>query len=417
MNFQNWSWTPEGLTPTQRENFKRVIIDGAGIGFASAAGPYLPVFLARLDATNLQVGLLTAMPSITGLFIAILIGRFLQTRRQVVPWFSRARLMVISAYAMTGILPFFLPNDQLVTATLVIWALVTLPQIVVNVAFSVVMNAVAGPKGRYELMSRRWSTIGITTAVTIAVAGQILDRIQFPYNYQLVFVGLSLGGLVSYYFSSRIELPDQEPPPRIAGQSARERLAGFVSLIRSQPAFGSFMLKRFVFFSGTALAAPIFPLYFVREVQASDAWIGIISTVNAGVMLIGYWWWTRQSKMRGGRYVLLWTTLGLTLYPTLTAFTRDVHLIVVFAGISGIFQAGLDLVFFDELLKTFPAKYSATFVSIAQSLQHMSTIAAPLVGTLLADQIGLGGALLVSAALRLFGFALFALGGRAPVKT
>ena len=40
------------------------------------------------------------------------------------------------------------------------------------------------------------------------------------------------------------------------------------------------MLKEFVFLSGAALAAPIFPLYFVREIHATDAWIGIISTAG-----------------------------------------------------------------------------------------------------------------------------------------
>jgi len=300
-----------------------------------------------------------------------------------------------------------LPNELLVTATLVLWALVTVPQIIVNVCFSVVMNGVAGPKGRYELMSRRWSVIGITAAVTIALAGQILDRIVFPLNYQVVFIGLSLGAFISFYFSSRIELPDQELLPPARDQSVRERLRGFIALIRGQPAFTSFMYKRFIFFTGTALATPLFPLYFVREVHASDAWIGVINTAQNAVMLIGYLWWTRQSKQRGGRFVLLWTTFGLTLYPAFIAFTSDVQWIAIYAGIAGVFQAGLDLVFFDELLKTFPAKYSATFVSIAQSLQHMSTIAAPLIGTLLADQIGLSGALLVSASIRLIAFGLF----------
>ncbi len=77
-------------------------------------------------------------------------------------------------------------------------------------------------------------------------------------------------------------------------------------------------------------------------------------------------------------------------------------------GLAGIFQAGLDLVFFDELMRTVPPKYSATFVSLAQSLQYLSTVASPLVGTFLADHIGIGGGLLVSAALRLIGFGLFA---------
>jgi MFS family permease len=58
-------------------------------------------------------------------------------------------------------------------------------------------------------------------------------------------------------------------------------------------------------------------------------------------------------------------------------------------------------------MKTMPPEYSATFVSLAQSMQYLSAILAPLIGTWLADGIGLGGALLVSAGLRLLGFVLF----------
>jgi hypothetical protein len=101
-------------------------------------------------------------------------------------------------------------------------------------------------------------------------------------------------------------------------------------------------------------------------------------------------------------------TLGLALYPALIASTHRVELIALFAGLAGILQSGIDLVFFDELMKTVPVEYSAIFVSLAQSLQHCSNVLAPLIGTLLADQIGIGGAMLVSAAIRLLGFGLFA---------
>ncbi len=410
VNLFHWSTAPAGLSPTQENNFRNVQIDGIAIGLASAASPFLPVFLARLDATNFQVGLLTSMPALTGLFLAIIVGRFLQTRRQVVPWFSAARLMVVSAYALTGIAPFIVPRDYIVPTVLAVWAMATVPQIVVSVAFSVVMNAVAGPKYRYDLMSRRWSVLGLTTSITVAIAGQVLDRIDFPFNYQLVFIGLSIGGLLSYYYSSHIELPDADPPPQIAGASLRARGKGFFDLIHGQPAFVSFMLKRFVFISGTTLGLPLFPLYYVREVNATDAWIGIINMAQTGILLVGYIWWTRQSKTRGGRFVLLWTTLGLSLYPILIAFTHQVEWIVLYAGLSGIFQAGLDLVFFDELMQTIPVKYGATFVALAQSLQYLSTVASPLVGTWLADSIGLAGALMVSGAIRLIGFGMFAVG-------
>jgi MFS family permease len=125
------------------------------------------------------------------------------------------------------------------------------------------------------------------------------------------------------------------------------------------------------------------------------------------VMLAGYFIWPRASRAYGGRFVLLATTFGMIFYPALTAATPRVPLIIIYAGIAGLFQAGLDLVFFDELMKTVPPEYSATFVSFLQSMQYLSAIAAPLIGTWLADYIGLGGALWVSAGLRLVGFMLF----------
>jgi hypothetical protein len=392
----------------KRQNFRNVQVDAIGIGLASAAAPFLPVFLTRLGATNIQVGLLTSMPAFTGLVLAIFIGNFLQTRRNIIPWFSGARLLVVSSYALTGIVPFLVPQHFAVQAVLLIWAAATIPQTMLAVAFSVVMNAVAGPEGRYDLMSRRWSILGLTSAITVAVAGWTLDQLAFPINYQLVFMALSLGGLISYYFSSHITLPEAEIPQQPKGLSVQQRFKDYTNLIRHEGAFISFTAKRFVFMSGTALATPLFPLYYVREVQANDAWIGIINTSQTAVLLIGYYLWTRQSKLRGSRFVLLRTTFSLALYPALVAMTQRVELIAIFAGLAGIFQAGIDLVFFDELMKTVPEKFSARFVSLAQSLGYLSAVAAPILGTWLADHIGIGGALMVSALLRLIGFGLFA---------
>jgi hypothetical protein len=402
---------PPGLPCNQKRNFLNVQIDAIGVGLASSAGPFLPVFLTRLGASNTQVGLLTAMPGLTGLLLAIPIGSFLQKQRQVVPWFSAGRLLVISAYALTGLVTLVAPQQWAVVAVLAIWALATIPQVVVNVTFSVVMNAVAGPEYRYELMSRRWTILGLTSALTVAAVGQLLGWLAFPLNYQIVFMGLSLGGLISYYFSSHIALPDAEAQRSPAGMSLHQRARSYFRLIAQEPAFVSFMTKRFVYMFGATLAVPLFPLYLVRELNAPDAWIGMINTTQTAIMLVGYALWTRQSKVRGSRFVLLCTVLGMSFYPALTALTHRVELIAVYAGLAGIFQAGLDLVFFDELMKTVPPAQSATFVSLAQSLQNLATVASPLLGTFLADQMGLSGALLVSGGLRLLGFVLFARGG------
>ncbi|PWH15853.1 MAG: MFS transporter [Anaerolineae bacterium] len=391
----------------RKRNFRNVQIDAIGVALSTAAAPFLPVFLTRMGATNLQVGLLTAMPGVTGLVLALVIGRFLQTRRNIVPWFSGSRLMVLSSYALTGLASIFLPREFLVNSVLGIWALATIPQTSLAVCFSVVMNAVAGPEGRYALLSRRWTIFGLTNTIVTFLATQMLDRVPFPLNYEILFIALSVGGLISYYFSSRITLPDQTPPLLAKSQSLTGTIQNYLRLLRQNPAFVSFSLKRFVYLSAISLAAPIFPLFFVRQVHATDAEIGTINMAASAVTMVGYSAWTWISRRRGGRFVLLSTTFGLMLYPLASALTPQVGWIIVYAGVAGFFQAGIDLVFFDELMKTVPPEYSATFVSLAQSLQYLSAMLAPLAGTWLADHIGLSTALLLSAGLRFLGFLLF----------
>jgi len=269
------------------------------------------------------------------------------------------------------------------------------------------MNTVAGPEGRYALLSRRWAIFGLTSVVMTFFVTRIIDLVAFPRNYQIMFLGLSAGGLISYYFSNQIKLPIQTPPILAPSKSVIDSARNYFSLIRGAPAFTSFATKKFVYLSAMTLSQPIMPLFLVREVKATDSQIGMITMAMTTVMLAGYFIWPWSSRKYGGRFVLLATTFGMIFYPALTAATPQIPLIILYAAIAGLFQAGLDLVFFDELMKTVPPEYGATFVSLAQSMQYLSAIVAPLVGTLLADLIGLGGALWISAGLRLVGFLLF----------
>ena len=364
----------------QKRNFRYVQIDAIGVSMANVAAPFLPVFLTRLGASNFQVGLLSSMPGVTGLVLALLVGRFLQSRRNIVPWFSLSRLMVIACYALTGVITLLLPRDHTVIGTLAIWAFATLPSTALAVAFSVVMNGVAGPEGRYALMSRRWAIYGLTAVIGTFLVTQVIDLIVFPLNFGLMFMGLSLGGLISFYFSSRISLPNMVPAPPSKSLSPLAAIKNYSALLNSAPSFVSFSTKRFVYLSALALSLPVLPLYFVHELGASDAQIGTINMTMTSIMLVGYFFWPWVSRNWGGRVVLLATSLGLIFYPALTASTHEVKWVYLFAGMAGLFQAGLDLVFFDELMKTVPPQYAATFVALAQSMQYLSTIIAPMAG-------------------------------------
>jgi Na+/melibiose symporter-like transporter len=382
-------------------------MDALGVGLVNGAAPFLAVFLTRLGGTNFQVGLLSAMPGFTGLFLGLIIGRFLQTRSNIVPWYSRVRLIVFSAYTLTGLMALILPQKTTITAMLVIWALASIPQAILSVAFTVVMNAIAGPEGRYALMSRRWSVLGITSAIMTMIAGQLLERITFPLNYAIVFLFFSMGGLVSYRFSSRMQVPPLNADAVGDKTPLFQQLKHDVRLVFSERPFIAMSVKRLIYIFGSTLVAPLFTLYYVRVVKASDAWISAIVTMQSAILLIGYSLWTQQHQKRGSRFILLSTTLVLGLYPALTAITRLPWMLALYAGIAGIFQAGMNLVFFDELMKTVPPQHSATFISVNQSAQNALAMSAPLISTSMSSLIGIPAALFVGAGVRLVAFGMF----------
>lgn len=404
-NLVRWFTVPQSSPDLNRRNFINVQIDAIGVGLASAANPFLPAFLLRLGASTYLVGLLTSMPALTGLILSIPLGQFLQSRRNIVPWFSLARLTVLSGYALTGLITIFLPELYSIYGILGIWALATIPQTILSITFTVVMNSIAGPSGRYELMTHRWSILGLTNALTAVIAGQVLDRVTFPLNYQILFITLSAGGLVSYYFSSHLVIPVSTAP--VTKLSIFKQIGENFHHLKAAKPFISFSLKRFVFLSGTALVTPLLPVYFLRELQASESNYAFITIATNVTVILGYFLWTYQSRTRGSRVVLLATTFGVSLYPILTGLTDQIWPIILYAGMTGIFQAGLNLVLFDELMKRIPVEHSASFVSVAQGIQYLSSVIAPSIGALLSETIGIQLALILGGLVSLSGFALF----------
>ncbi|HEY3229695.1 MAG TPA: MFS transporter [Roseiflexaceae bacterium] len=405
-----WLTRPSSV---EERNVRNVLIDGMGVGLVNGVATFLSVFLVRLSATPFLVGLLTSMPALTGILLAFPVGRMLERQRNIVPWYSRARVWVLGSYALTGLVPFVVPLGVAPIPIIMIWAIATVPQTIVNVAFTIVMGAVAGPNRRYYLMSRRWSTLGITSAITVALVGWLLDQFHFPLNYQLVFIGSFAGGLLSFAFSSRIVISDNDLSERADGDRNpwRERLRNGLAALRENANYSRFLASQFVFRCGITLALPLFPLYWVRELHASDSWIGIISTVQNAVLLGAYFLWATLSRRRGTMLVLRLCAFGLGFYPLLTGLTHSVPPLVIYAGLAGVFNAGIDLVLFDILLATCPPRHMASYVALYQMTTYIATFVAPIFGTFIADTLGYAPALFVASGLRFAGAALFVLLG------
>ncbi len=389
-------------TTVAERNVRNVLIDGIGVGIVTGVSVFLPVFLARLGASSLLVGLITSLPALAGALFALPIGRWLEQQRNIVVWYSGMRFWVLVSYAIFGLLPFVLPLAAVPWTIIAIWALVTIPSTVVNVAFTMVMGAVAGPQRRYALMSMRWSSLGLVTALTVALIGAVLDQIVFPLNYQVVFIGSVIGGLLSFFFSRAITLPEREPP------ATRRNLSLLDALRQAPPPFLRYAVSAFVFRSGVAMAIPLLPLYYVRVAGLPDSWIGAISMAGNGVLLVAYSIWSASAPRLGNYGVLLASSLGMALYPFGVAATTSPWMLALLAGFVSFCVAGNDLVNFDLVLGTIPPDRQATYIGLFQTLQNLALFLMPLVATILADTIGIAVTLLVAGCLRLIAVGMFA---------
>ena len=401
---QRIGWAPpEASNPVRKRNYRAIRLDSAAMGVVNAASIFMPVFIVRLGGSNLEVSLLTALPALAGFLLAIPIGTFLQSRRNVVPWYAVSRGFAQLVYAATAIAVAIAPADVSVVVVLVLWGIVTIPSTIGTVAFNVFMDGVAGPRGRYDLLSMRWSIMGLTTAITVAIVGQILEVFGFPMNYQLVFFGFSVAGVFSYHFSSQVKIPDHAQPPGNPGAGLRERARAYVGLIRPERPFLTFVGRHFVLTFGYRLAAPLIPLWYVKEANAPDSWIGVIGMAQSLTLLVGYAFWRRQSRRSTTRLLVLATTAGLALYPGLLSLNTGLIYIAVITAVGAFFSSGVDLVLFDQLMKTIPSRFGITFSAVETSAQNLATIIAPLLGGLIADAAGIGAGLVLASVVTMVG--------------
>ena len=393
----------------QAANWRRVQADLVFIGVVNASSTFLPVFLLRLGASGNDVGLLTSLPALTAFVLAIPFGRMLQARAQIVPWYSRLRLLAWSSYAVIAAVAALLPPAQAIPIALAVWALASLPSTAAFVAFPMVMDGAAGPGGRFDLLGRRWAIAGVVSALSVAIGGQFLSALPFPLNFEIVLAIVSLAGVASYLQSRRIVIADQVVAPRPETRPpVRERLRALWDLVLANRSFTRFELRSFVYTASIGISLPVLPLFYVQDLAASDAWIGIIAAAGSGGAVLGYLTARQLARRQSGEVLLLPALLVMAATPAVLSIAGWLPIVAVLAFLAGVAGAAAQLALFDALMRRMPREHGVTFSSVDQSIQNFAFVLAPNAGGFLAVAFGARTALLVVAAIGFAAFVLFA---------
>jgi MFS family permease len=374
------------------------------------ASSFLSVFVLRLGGSNVLIGLLTSLPALITILWLIPAGRIIERQR------SHLRVVLVSgvlmrlAYLLVALVPlvFVAFRAEAVVAVVVLG---TIPASMSMVAFSVMLAEVVPVQRRARVVGLRNFLVSVSSTLAVLIGGWFLELTPFPANFQWLFAVGFLTSLGSIYYLSRLKVPDAPVPPSPVAaprMPLATRLLGHLRMLWGHQPFARFALCSFAYHWGLYLTIPLYSIYWVRYLHASDSWIGFIGMVLGAVTALAYPFWGHQASRRGSRKVLLVSALAGTLYPILTGLSPSVEPLLIAAVVGGIASAGFGLSLFNRLLEVTPDQRRPSFLAAYNVLINVAVFVAPMIGTALIDSIGIVNALVLGGLLRFVGFLAFA---------
>ena len=379
----------------EARTIRLLYIEIFGAGVYNAIITFNGVYALRLGASNQLIGWLSSVPSLVVALFTLVAGQQVERSQNRLALVSRTVLLYRLGFLAIALMPLVVQEGRaLVLVGLIILMAVPLPFI--NVGFNTVFAELVPPQRRSEVVSWRNIILGGTITTVAFLAGRGLDALPFPQNYQLLYFIAFLGGLQSQYFFQKIKPPGApvpadappKPPPRLSWTAARR-------LFQDNPGFLRITLNTFIYGIGPWMVTPLFSIYYVRELGASNAWVGALTAIINLTGIVGYYVGRKVVRRWGERPVLAWSTIAAGLYPGLITLSPILDPILVLGGLYGIANSGLNLSHYSTLLKVIPEGQRPMGLAFYNLIMFTGAFVSPLVAVALADVVGVRPMLIV----------------------
>jgi hypothetical protein len=394
------------LARIEHRNAWYLVVEMFWASMLAAAATFNAAYAIRLGATNTHVSLLSSIPALMAVLVSIPAGQFLQKRPKRKPWLLWSLGLYRFGYLAVILIP-WLPLEGAVSGLMMVLILVTIsiPAHFFNVGWIPMLSEVIPENMRASVFSARNIFYNLVLSVSGLFFGFWLDRIIFPINYQtLYFFGFACS-MASLYYITKIEIPDspyapaEGPPPR----SFNARWNLFKKALDSQPGFMRITINTWLHGVGVWMAVPLYVLYFVRDLKASEGWLGVNGTVASLATIAGYFLWRSVIQRQGELLILRLTIVCVGLYPFVVGLLPSLPLILIATALNGLLAPGVNLSHFNTLLKVTPEKERPGYTALYMTAANIGAFICPLLGIALANAAGFSQALVICGVLSIFG--------------
>ena len=367
----------------------------------ASAQSFCAAYAIRLGASNPQVSLLSSIPALTAALVMLPAGRFLQSRVRYKNWLLGALFLARAGTLLFILIPWLhLGSISQGTLFIIVFVALTFPGHFFNLGFNTFLSHAVDVRHRADTFATRNAVSGAMLAVFSVALGQWLTRVSFPGNYQLMFLFAFVFSMLSLYYLSKVRLADgpRDTAPRAvnaARQTPRGQWSVLVQALRRERGFTQITINTFLHGVGLWTAGPLYVLYFVRTLGASEAWLGLFGSLGALTSIFGYIFWRRVLKRWGEPKTLRRTIVLLGLYPALMGAIPSLPAILFFAGLNGLVSPAVNLSHFNTFLAVMPEDKRHDYTARYMTLMNIGAFVCPLIGVALADRFGFGPVIIV----------------------
>jgi MFS family permease len=398
-----------------RSNFLHLYMDIGWFGILSGSAiNFLAVYAARLGASALQIGMIGAASAVVNLLIAIPAGRWVEKRNtgQAVFWSS---VFYRLGYALWIPLPWLFNAQGQIWALIVLTFLMAVPLTPLGVGFNALFAEAVPSDYRAHVAGLRNVVLSVAFMASSLVSGYILKSMAFPMGYQIVFgigfFGAAMSSLHLFYIrplkKDRAPLP---PPPAPVFAKENESPRGLVSSLRLDIVKGPFrkvLVVMLFFHLAHYIVTPIYPLYNVNVLHLNDNHIGIGTALFYLTVLIGSMGLKHIVRRLGHKRVTGWGMIGMASYPFTLALSHEVWQFYIVSLIGGFTWALVGGAYANYLLERIPDHDRPSHLAWYNIALNAAVLVSSFLGPLVANQMGLGPALMSFAVLRvLAGYAI-----------
>jgi MFS family permease len=376
----------------RKASLRYSVKEGVAWSTSWALGPsYIAPYAIALKANNLQIGLLTSVPTLAANLSEIRTPKLMEktTRKRIVTVgdFIQA-LMLLPIASVAFIYPIVGPNSLIApTILIILYTIFLMLNSFTNPAWSSWMGDLVREKERGRFFSRRNAFTGIAGISVMLVAGVFLNLLtvqQALFGFSTLFVLASIALFISWhYFRKQYE-------PKFKYRD--EFYFSFTSFLKRMKNnnFGRFVIYVSLMYFALNISSPFFAVYMLNQLKFSYLTFVSITLSSSIAIVISIRFWGRFSDKYGNLLVLRICGFLVPITPILWLFSTNPIYLAGVQALSGVLWGGFNLAASNYIYDCVTQQRRGICFAYSDALNGIGIFLGATVGGLIATYVNVG---------------------------